>query len=90
MGETRATDSGRVTPESQAASLWVITLHVCLWWVLLSAPRLPQARFPTARARDEPRRESVPAPGQGLRSPTLAGGQKAEAAGDTDRANRLI
>lgn len=38
--------------------------------------------FPTARARDEPRRKSVPAPSQGLRGPTHAGGQKAEAAGD--------
>ncbi|CAI9173873.1 unnamed protein product [Rangifer tarandus platyrhynchus] len=38
--------------------------------------------FPTARARDEPRWKSVPAPSRGLRSPTHAGGQKAEAAGD--------
>ena len=40
------------------------------------------ASFPTARARDEPRRKSVPAPSQELCSPTHAGGQKAEAAGD--------
>lgn len=31
MGEVRVTDSGCVTSESHAASLGVVTPHICLW-----------------------------------------------------------
>lgn len=54
-GDQSRADSGRVTLVCPSCGSSRCTF--ALWWVLLSSMRLPQGA-PTARSRDEPKRET--------------------------------